>query len=57
MSQPRGAGVGGGLLFVGVIAFVGLLGARAVTGGARVAVAALTVLVVGLLAARVLRSR
>lgn len=55
--QRRGAGVGGGLLFVGVLAFVGLLAARAATGGVRVTVVVVTLLVVGVLTVRVLRSR
>ena len=57
MREQRGAGAGGGLLFVAVLAFVGLLAALAVTGAARLGVAVLTILVVGALALRVLRSR
>lgn len=57
MTEPRGAGRGGGLLFVGVLAFVAYLAATQLTGPAAVAIAAITAAGALLLLARVLRRR
>jgi hypothetical protein len=53
--EPRGAGRGGGLVFLVVAAFVAYLAVDAVAGALRLVLAGVLLIVLGLLAANVLR--
>ena len=57
MAEPRGAGRGGGLLFLAVGVFVAYLAVTAVDGMARVILAVVCVVALGLLALNVVRRR
>lgn len=57
MAEPRGAGRGGGLLFLAVGVFVAYLGVTAVDGPARIVLGVVFAVVLGLLALNVLRRR
>lgn len=57
MDEPRGAGRGGGLLFLAVVAFVAYVAITAASGSARVVLGAVVVIVMGLLALNVFRRR
>lgn len=57
MAQPRGAGRGGGLLFLGVLVFVGYLAATGLEGRVRVVTLVALLAVVAVLTGRVLRRR
>lgn len=55
MREPRGAGRGGGLLFLAVGLFVAYLALEAITGLLRLVLGAALLLVLGLFAANVAR--
>lgn len=57
MAPPRGAGRGGGLLFVAVLVFVGYLAATGLDGLVRIAVVGVLLAAVAVLTGRVLRRR
>lgn len=57
MSEPRGAGPAGGLLFAVVIVIAGVLAIRAVVGFVRFAIAAALIIFVIGLVARVISRR
>ena len=57
MAEPRGAGRGGGLLFLAVGLFVAYLAVTAVDGAARVGLGVVFAVALGLLALNVLRRR
>jgi hypothetical protein len=57
MAEPRGAGRGGGLLFLAVGLFVAYLAVTAVDGAARTVLAVIFVVALGLLALNVVRRR
>lgn len=57
MSEPRGAGSAGGLLFVVVLLFVGFLVLRALVGLVRIAVTAVILVAVISLVVRALDRR
>jgi hypothetical protein len=55
MAEPRGAGRGGGLLFLAVGAFVAYLAVSAVDGAARIVLVVVFAVALGLLALNVVR--
>jgi hypothetical protein len=57
MAEPRGAGRGGGLLFLAVGAFVAYLAVSAVDGAARIVLVVVFAVALGLLALNVVRRR
>jgi len=57
VAEPRGAGRGGGVLFLAVLLFVAYLAVQSASGAARLALMAAFVVVVALFALTVARRR